>query len=147
MKQYLRIFCFYFQNDWCRWFFITNFVVKNHYFEIIDCFSFFVNHDWHFRMNIEFFVENNFFRFNKTLQNRLKINFNVERMNEINKKLQFQMIYVQIWYKNMLIVIANMLFVNKLKIEFFSTSKNLLFANLSKNQTIVTKFFSKLSKS
>ena len=50
-------------------------------------------------MNIKFFVENNFFRFNKIVRNRLKINFNVERMNEINKKLQFQMIYVQIWHE------------------------------------------------
>ena len=45
-------------------------------------------------MNIKFLVENNFSRFNKIFRNRLKINFNVERMNEINKELQVQMIYV-----------------------------------------------------
>ena len=101
MKQYLRAFCVYLQNDWTRWFFLINFVARNHYFVNIDCSSFFVNIEYYSRMSIESFkeFETKFSKINKKRRQRLNVDFYVERINQINQKLRVQIIYVQVYQK------------------------------------------------
>ena len=53
MKQYLRIYCVYLQNDWIKWLSFVNFVVRNHHSKSTQCISFFVNHDYHSRMKLK----------------------------------------------------------------------------------------------
>ena len=65
-----------------------------------------------------------FFVLMKIFKIILKIDFNVERINKINKKYNFKYFTFKFNIKNILIVIANMYFENKLKSNFFNI-KNL----------------------
>ena len=95
MKQYFRIFCFYLQDDWVRWLSMANYTARNHHSRSIDCFSFFANHDYHSRMSIESFkrFENDLSNIDKERRLRLNANFNVEKLKQIFRKFQVQMIY------------------------------------------------------
>ena len=95
MKQYLRTFYNYLQNDWVKWLSITNFVARNHYSKIIKCTLFFVNHDYHSRMRLKLSRKllEKFSRIDHERRQRLKIDSHVEKMNQINQKLRAQMIW------------------------------------------------------
>ena len=93
MKQYFRIYCVYLQNNWVKWLFFVNFVVRNHYSKSTQCISFFANHDYHSRMKLKFhqdFAE--FSRSKRERRQRIHVDEYVEKMNQINEELQAQMI-------------------------------------------------------
>ena len=101
MKQYLRAFCNYLQDDWIKWLSIINFIARNHYSKIIKCTLFFVNHDYHSRMRLKFsreLLEDSSRNDHERCQ-RLKVDFHVEKMNQINQKLRTQMIWTQDWHE------------------------------------------------
>ena len=101
MKQYLKAFYNYLQDDWVKWLSIINFVVRNHYSKIIKCTFFFVNHDYHSRMKLKSSREllEDFSRNDHERCQRLKVDSHVEKMNQINQKLRAQMIWAQDWHE------------------------------------------------
>ncbi len=56
IERYLQFFCSYMQNDWAKLLFMIEFVDNNTLFSIIFSISFFLNKDFHSRMNFEFNV-------------------------------------------------------------------------------------------
>ena len=97
MEQYLRAFCAYLQDDWCRWLPTANFAARNHYSRSIGCSPFYANHGWHPRMGIEppRDPEDGLPRTARERRQRLNADFNAERMNEIYQELRGQMAYAQ----------------------------------------------------
>ena len=53
MKQYLRSYVIYLQDDWVNWLIMTEFFSNNHTFETTDISSFLANYGYHSRMNFE----------------------------------------------------------------------------------------------
>jgi hypothetical protein len=55
MKNHLRAYVTYVQNDWINYLSNAEFAINNHTNVFIDMISFFVNHEYHFRTKAEFF--------------------------------------------------------------------------------------------
>ena len=53
VKRYLHFFCLYMQNDWFKWLFMIKFVNNNVLFSIIFLILFFMNKNFHSRMNFD----------------------------------------------------------------------------------------------
>ena len=53
MKQYLRTYCIYLQDDWVMWLLFTEFAVNNHWSESIQCTLFFTNCEYHSKMRLK----------------------------------------------------------------------------------------------
>ena len=53
LKQYLRVFVFFMQNDWAAWLSSAEFVINNHFFESTQCTSFLANFEQHSRMKLK----------------------------------------------------------------------------------------------
>ena len=53
MKQYLRTYCIYLQDDWVMWLFSAEFAVNNHWSESIQCISFFTNCEYYLKMRLK----------------------------------------------------------------------------------------------
>ncbi len=53
LKQYLRVFVFFMQNDWAAWLSSAEFVINNHFFKNTQCTSFLTNFEQHSRMRLK----------------------------------------------------------------------------------------------
>ncbi len=102
VKQYLRFFCSYMQNDWFKWLFMIEFVNNNILFSVIFLILFFMNKSFHSHMSfnsdiIEYEstcerlqidrVKNIFEQMNKTLifAHEALIKTQKQMMNQANK--------------------------------------------------------------
>ena len=56
MKNYFRVYVKHTQNDWVDYLFETKFAVNNHVNVFIEMISFFADHDYHLRSDIESFI-------------------------------------------------------------------------------------------
>ena len=101
MKQYLRIYVNYNQNDWFDWLFLAKFVDNNIDFNIIKISLFYVNKEFHFRMNVEFFEKESY------NQKEVAIDQFASRMQKLKSLLKEQMIMIQTNYEQ---------YVNKFKV-------------------------------
>ena len=139
MKQYLKTFYNYLQDDWVKWLFIINFVARNHYSKIIKCISFFVNHDYHSRMRLkssrELLEESS--RNDHERCQRLKVDSHVEKMNQINQKLRAQMIWAQDWHEEYVNRHREHVFRRKIENKIWFDIRNL------KTRRLVKKLFNK----
>ncbi len=92
LKQYLRAFMFFMQNDWAAWLSSAEFVINNHFFESTQCTSFLANFEQHSRMRL---------KSKKTQKNVIEhskwihVDLFVQKMNRINEILREQMILAQ----------------------------------------------------
>ena len=66
LKQYLKVYVNFLQNDWASWLPSTEFVINNHASEITQCTPFIINSGQHFKMGLkpDLFV-NEFMNFQK----------------------------------------------------------------------------------
>ncbi len=102
VKQYLRSFCLYMQNDWSKWLFMIEFVNNNILFSVIFLTLFFMNKSFHSCMSfdsdiIEYesthehlqitWIKNIFDHMNKTLifAHETLIKTREQMMNQVNK--------------------------------------------------------------
>ncbi len=89
LKQYLRVFVFFMQNDWAAWLSSAEFVINNHFFESTQCTSFLANFEQHSRMKL---------KSKKTQKNVIEhskwihVDLFIQKMNRINEILWEQMI-------------------------------------------------------
>jgi len=96
LKQYLRVFVFFMQNDWAAWLSSAEFITNNHFFESTQCTSFLANFEQHSWMRL---------KSKKTQKNVIEhlkwihVNLFVQKMNWINEILQEQMILAQAYQK------------------------------------------------
>ena len=96
LKQYLRAFMFFMQNDWAAWLSSAEFVINNHFFESTQCTSFLANFEQHSRMRL---------KSKKTQKNVIEhskwihVDLFVQKMNRINEILREQMILAQAYQK------------------------------------------------
>ncbi len=96
LKQYLRVFVFFMQNDWAAWLSSAEFVINNHFFESTQCTSFLANFEQHSRMRL---------KSKKTQKNviehseQIHVDLFVQKMNQINEILREQMILAQAYQK------------------------------------------------
>ena len=100
MKQYLRTYCIYLQDDWAMWLPSTEFAANNHWSESIQCTPFFTNCEYHPKMGLEPKWE--LPRPSSTDHEwclRVHTDAYAEQMNWINHELQAQMTWAQGWHK------------------------------------------------
>jgi len=96
LKQYLRVFMFFMQNDWAAWLSSAEFVINNHFFESTQCTSFLANFEQHSRIRL---------KSKKTQKNVIEhskwihVDLFVQKMNRINEILREQMILAQAYQK------------------------------------------------
>ena len=142
MKQYLKTFYNYLQDDWVKWLFIINFVARNHYSKIIKCILFFVNHDYHSRMKLKSSREllEDFSRNDHERRQRLKVDSHVEKINQINQKLRAQMIWTQDWHEEYVNRHREHALRRKVENKMWLDTKNL------KTRHLVKKLFNKNEK-
>ena len=90
MKQYLRVYMNYNQNDWLEWLFIIEFVKNNTIFNITKVSLFYVNKEFHSRMSVE--------SSKKKSHNRKKVVVDAfaKRMKKFESLLKKQMIMTQV---------------------------------------------------
>jgi len=89
LKQYLRVFMFFMQNDWAAWLSSTEFVINNHFFESTQCTSFLANFEQHSRMRLKSKkTQKNIIEHSKWIH----VDLFVQKMNRINEILREQMI-------------------------------------------------------
>ena len=79
MKRHLRIFYNYAQNDWLKWLFLTKFNDNNNVFSFISMFFFYMNKDFHSRMN---------FNSNTSDYNSTRERIKAEKINDIINRMQ-----------------------------------------------------------
>ena len=100
MKQYLRTYCIYLQDDWVMWLLSAEFAVNNHWSESIQCTPFFTNCEYHLKMRLKSKQE-----LLKPLSTdhewclQMHTDVYAKQINWINHKLQTQMIWAQSWHK------------------------------------------------
>jgi len=138
LKQYLRVFVFFMQNDWAAWLSSAEFVINNHFFESTQCTSFLANFKQHSRMRL---------KSKKTQKNVIEhskwihVDLFIQKMNQINKILREQMILAQAYQKQF----ANVHWQHALKYAIndmiWLDARNLMIHWLSK------KLFNKFEKS
>ena len=100
MKQYLRTYCIYLQDDWVMWLLSAEFAVNNHWSESIQCTLFFTNCEYHLKMRL---------KSKQKLSESLSTDHEqclwvytdiyAEQINWINHKLQTQIIWAQSWHE------------------------------------------------
>ncbi len=96
LKQYLRVFVFFMQNDWTAWLSSAEFVINNHFFESTQCTSFLTNFEQHSRMRLKSKkTQKNIIEHSKWIH----VDLFVQKMNRINEILQEQMILAQAYQK------------------------------------------------
>ncbi len=84
VKQYLRFFCSYMQNDWFKWLFMIEFVNNNILFSVIFLILFFMNKSFHSHMSFN----SNIIEYESTCE-RLQIDRVKNISEQINKTLIF----------------------------------------------------------
>ena len=100
MKQYLRTYCTYLQDDWVMWLPSAEFAVNNHWSESIQCTSFFTNCEYHLKMGLK--PKQKLLRPLSTDHEQclwVHTDAYAEQMNWINHELQTQMIWAQSWHE------------------------------------------------
>ena len=100
MKQYLRTYCIYLQDDWVMWLFSAEFAVNNHWSESIQCTLFFTNCEYHLKMRLK--SKQKLLRSLSTDHEQclqMHADAYAEQINWINHELQTQMIWAQSWHK------------------------------------------------
>ncbi len=96
LKQYLRVFVFFMQNDWAAWLSSAEFIINNHFFESTQCTSFLANFKQHSRMRMKSKkIQKNIIKHLKWIH----VDLFVQKMNWINEILQEQMILAQAYQK------------------------------------------------
>jgi len=92
LKQYLRVFVFFMQNDWAAWLSSAEFVINNHFFESTQCTPFLANFGQHSRMGLKSKkAQKNVIEHSK----RIHADLFVQKMNRINEILREQMTLAQ----------------------------------------------------
>ena len=103
MKQYLWMYCSYLQNDWERWFFLTEFFVNNMKNESIDVMLFYVTYKQDSWLEFESWIKiDDYDLMIKWLQ-QIDVNNFADSMKKIMKLLQNKIIYAQVlqeWHVN-----------------------------------------------
>ena len=100
MKQYLRTYCIYLQDDWVMWLLSAEFAVNNHWSESIQCTLFFTNYEYHSKIRLK--SKQKLLRsFSTDYEQCFQMHTDIytEQINWINHKLQTQIIWAQSWHK------------------------------------------------
>ncbi len=84
IKQYLRFFCLYMQNDWSKWLLMIEFIDNNVLFSVIFVTLFFMNKSFHSHMSFD----SNIIEYESTCE-RLQINRVKNISEQMNKTLIF----------------------------------------------------------
>ena len=124
MKQYLRVYVNYNQNDWLEWLLIIEFVKNNTIFNITKVSLFYVNKRFHSRMSVESSKEKS--------HNRKKVVVDAfaKRMKKLESLLKEQMTMTQVDYEQ---------YVNKIKtFVFMYKVDDMIYLNI---ENIVTRRF------
>ena len=79
VKRHLRIFCNYAQNNWSKWLSLTKFSDNNNVFSSTSMFLFYMNKDFHSRMN---------FNSNTSNYDSTRERIEAEKINDIINRMQ-----------------------------------------------------------
>lgn len=118
VKQYLRIFCFYMQNDWVIWLSMTEFVDNNVFSSIIEQSTFFLNKNFYSRMSfdsnsIEYEITRARIEANKAKNISKHMKKLLKRVKKALKKARVAMItQANKHRKDVIYKVDNMIFVN-----------------------------------
>ncbi len=96
LKQYLRVFVFFMQNDWAALLSSAEFVINNHFFKSTQYTSFLANFEQHSRMRLKSKkIQKNVIEHSKWIH----VDLFVQKMNRINEILREQIILAQAYQK------------------------------------------------
>ena len=131
VKQYLRSYCSYMQDDWFIWLFITEFINNNVILSSFEQLTFFLNKNFHFHMNFD----SNSIEY-KIIQARIEANkaenifehmkWSLALIKQVLTKVKVTMKkQINKHWKKMIYQINDMMFLNSRNIMISRSSKKL----------------------